>query len=83
MLGSTYTVEGQPPEPGIDPLERAARLLPSNAAIEYPLAQLHERAGHRERAIELLRRVVHRAHGNADTEATDLLERLERQPAKS
>jgi hypothetical protein len=30
--------------------------LPANAEIEYLLAQIHARAGHRERAIELARR---------------------------
>lgn len=78
MLGITYTIEGQPPEPGIDSLERALALLPSHPQIEYPLAQVHARAGHRDRAIELLRRVVHRAHASSDPGAARQLEELER-----
>jgi len=62
---------------GIASLERALALLPANSAIEYPLAQLHSRAGHRKRAIELLRSVVYRVHSGADVEATKLLETLE------
>jgi tetratricopeptide (TPR) repeat protein len=68
---------------GIASLERALALLPGNAQIEYPLAQLHSRAGHRERAIELLRSVVYRAHGSADGEAVLLLDQLEREAAEN
>ena len=80
MLGMTYTVAGEPPEPGIASLERAAELLPSHAWIEYPLAHLHYRAGHRERAIDLLRSVVSRPHGEANREAVALLEEWEAAP---
>lgn len=83
VLGTTYTIDGQPPEPGIEALERAARLLPSHPWIEFPLAKLHHRAGHRERAIELLRRVVHQPHGNVNREAVELLEELERAEAEA
>jgi len=76
-LGITYLIGDQPPEPGIEPLERAARLLPSHPWIEYPLAQLHYRAGHRARAIELLRRVVYQPHGDSNRDAVRLLEQLE------
>jgi tetratricopeptide (TPR) repeat protein len=62
---------------GIASLEHALALLPGNAEIEYLLAQLHFRAGHRERAMKLLRSVVHRAHGSPDREAAKLLEALE------
>jgi tetratricopeptide (TPR) repeat protein len=67
---------------GIASLERALVLLPASSAIEYPLAQLHSRAGHRERAIALLRSVVHRVHGGADAEVVRLLETLEGAEAK-
>ncbi len=79
VLGASYTIGDQPPEPGIAALERAAVLLPSHPAIEFPLAKLHHRAGHRERAVELLRRVVYRPHGDANREAAALLEELERE----
>jgi len=62
---------------GIASLEHALALLPANSAIEYPLAQLHSRAGHRGRAIELLRSVVYRVHSGADADAAKLLETLE------
>jgi tetratricopeptide (TPR) repeat protein len=77
MLGFTYTIGNQPGKPGIASLEHAAKLLPSHSGIEFPLAKLHHRAGHRERAIELLRRVVNRPHGDINEEATELLEELE------
>jgi tetratricopeptide (TPR) repeat protein len=83
MLGVTYTIGKQPTEPGIAALERAAKLLPSHSGIEFPLAKLHHRAGHREQAIELLRRVVYRPHGDVNREATELLEHLEKEAAKS
>ena len=79
QLGATYTFGGQPPEPGIEPLERAAVLLPAHAEIEFPLAQLHYRANHRERARELLRRIVYQAHGAEIPEAVQMLAELERQ----
>jgi tetratricopeptide (TPR) repeat protein len=82
VLGATYLIGDQPPERGIEALERAARLLPSHPAIEYPLAQLHHRAGHRERAIELLRRVVYRPHGESNREAVKLLDELENTEAE-
>jgi hypothetical protein len=81
MLGATYTFGSDPPEPGIAPLERAARMLPANPMIEFSLAQLHQRVGHRARAIELLRRVVNQPHGEANPDAVALLERLEREAA--
>lgn len=81
VLGATYTIGDQPPEPGIEALERAARLLPSHPWIEFPLAKLHHRAGHREHAIELLRRVVYQPHGDTNREAAKLLEELERAEA--
>lgn len=62
---------------GIASLERALALLPANAQIEYPLAQLHAYAGHRARAIELLRNVASRVHDGSDTDALKLLETLE------
>jgi tetratricopeptide (TPR) repeat protein len=62
---------------GIASLEHALDLLPANAEIEYSLAQVHARAGHRQRAIELLRSVAYRAHGSAASEAVKLLESLE------
>ena len=77
ILGATYTIASEPPEPGIAALERAAALLPANPMIEYPLAQLHYRAGHRAEAIALLRRVVHQPHGDANDDAAALLDRLE------
>jgi tetratricopeptide (TPR) repeat protein len=77
MLGVTYAIGQQPSEPGIAPLERAARMLPANPMIEFPLAQLHQRAGHRARAIELLRRVVNQPHGEANPDAVALLDQLE------
>jgi tetratricopeptide (TPR) repeat protein len=81
MLGLTYTVGEQAPEPGIASLERAAELLPSHPWIEYPLAELHYRAGDRQRAIELLRRIVNRPHGEPNPEATKRLEEWEATPA--
>jgi tetratricopeptide (TPR) repeat protein len=80
VLGATYTIGDQSPEPGIQSLERAAHLLPSHPAIEFPLAKLHYRAGHRERAIELLRRIVHQSHGSENREAVEMLEALEGGP---
>ncbi|TMA31505.1 MAG: hypothetical protein E6J87_15530 [Deltaproteobacteria bacterium] len=82
MLGITQAMSGEL-DAGIASLEHALALLPSHPAIEHPLAQLHHRAGHRERAIELLRRVVHRAHGDEDPEAARLLEQLEREAAEA
>jgi tetratricopeptide (TPR) repeat protein len=79
QLGATYTIGDQAPEPGIEPLERAAKLLPAHAEIEFPLAQLHYRAKHRERALELLRRIVHQAHARAIPGAVEMLEQLERE----
>jgi tetratricopeptide (TPR) repeat protein len=76
MLGVAEGMSGEL-DAGIASLERALALLPANAQIEYPLAQLHAHAGHRERATELLRGVVHRAHGVADAEAAKMLESLE------
>ena len=75
-LGLAQAMHGELAD-GIASLERALALLPANAQIEYPLAQLHSRAGHRERAIELLRSVVYRGHGGADADAAKLLETLE------
>jgi len=82
MLGMTYLIDNTAPEPGIAALERAETLLPSHPAIQLPLAHLHHRAGHRERAIELLRRVVLRSHG-ATHEASKLLDELEGQALPS
>jgi tetratricopeptide (TPR) repeat protein len=76
ILGFAEAISGDL-ERSIASLEHALALLPANAEIEYPLAQLHSQAGNRARAIELLRSVVHRAHGGADTEAAKLLQTLE------
>jgi tetratricopeptide (TPR) repeat protein len=83
VLGTTYTIGDQPPEPGIEPLERAAKLLPAHAEIEFPLAQLHYRAKHRARALELLRLVVYQAHGRAIPDAVKMLEELERDASEA
>jgi len=83
ILGMTYTIGNQPPEPGIAPLERAAELLPSHPDTDFPLAKLHARAGHRKRAIELLRRIVYRPHGEPNSEAVKLLEQLEREAGEA
>jgi tetratricopeptide (TPR) repeat protein len=81
MLGMTYLDGDQPPDPGIAALERALELLPSHPGIQLALAQLHIRAGHRERAIELLRPAVHRIHTTGfNTEAAKLLDELEGKP---
>ena len=82
ILGIALAMDGERGA-GIASLEHALALLPANPAIEYPLAQLHARAGHRERAIELLRSVVYRAHGGADAEAAMLLDELERKNGRS
>jgi tetratricopeptide (TPR) repeat protein len=79
ILGVAEAMSGDL-ERGIASLEHALALLPSNAEIEYPLAQIHSRAGHRKRALELLRGVVYRAHGSADEDATRMLEELEAGP---
>ena len=76
MLGIAQAMSGEL-EDGIASLERALALLPATPAIEYPLAQLHSRAGNRRRALELLRNVVHRAHGGVDSEAANMLQTLE------
>jgi len=68
---------------GIASLEHALALLPANTEIEFPLAQLHYRAKHRERAIELLRRIAHRAHGGSTPEAVQMLEQLEREAGEA
>jgi tetratricopeptide (TPR) repeat protein len=73
VLGATYVVDPGSPDPGIEALEHAARLLPSHPAIHFPLAQLHHRAGHRERAIELLRRVVYWSHSPEEVEQARVL----------
>ena len=83
QLGATYTIGDQPPEPGIAPLERAATLLPAHWEIEFPLAQLHYRAKHHERALELLRRIVYQAHGRAIPEAVQMLEQLEHEASEA
>ena len=76
VLGLAQAMDGDLGD-GIASLEHALALLPANAEIEYPLAQLHSRAGHRGRAIELLRGVVYRAHGETGGEAARLLAELE------
>ena len=81
-LGLADAIQGDV-EGGIASLERALELLPANAEIEHPLAQLHARAGHRERAIALLRGVVNRAHGGATADAAKLLDQLEREAAEN
>jgi tetratricopeptide (TPR) repeat protein len=77
VLGSTYLIVDEPVEPGIAALERAQELLPANAEVEYQLARLYLRVGDRERAIDLLRRVVYQPHSNAPTQAAVILQQLE------
>jgi tetratricopeptide (TPR) repeat protein len=83
MLGMTYVVGGEAPGPGIEALEHAVALLPSHPAIHLPLAQLHARAGHKQRAVDLLRRVIQWSESPAEAqEAGRLLAELEgRSPA--
>jgi hypothetical protein len=56
---------------------RAGSAQSPRSVTAFPCPMLHAQAGHRERAIERLRRVVYRAHGGADTNAVQLLETLE------
>jgi Tfp pilus assembly protein PilF len=58
-LGTSYLLDGEDPLQGLDAMERARTLLPSNADVSYALAQLCVRAGRTDQARLLLGEVIH------------------------
>ena len=76
MYGSTFVLPGEDPTEGLDALETAHDLLPSNSEVKWHLASLYVRLGRTAEARRLLRVVIAWSHGEAD-EARALLAELE------
>jgi tetratricopeptide (TPR) repeat protein len=82
LLGRTYVLTEEDPQPGIASLERARALLPGNLEIQLPLAQLYLRAGRSDDARAVAQRVARWSHGDVSAQAKQILDELgELEPA--
>ena len=78
MLGATYLFRGEDPQEGIELLETAREMLPSQTSLLFNLAQLYKKAGRRDAARDTLELVLHWSHrGELATRAAQLLDELE------
>jgi tetratricopeptide (TPR) repeat protein len=71
--GATFLLEGQEAERGLEPLERANRMLPSSAEIKLLLARLHARLGRPRQARIQALAVFSRTHSAATRNAAQAL----------
>jgi tetratricopeptide (TPR) repeat protein len=76
MLGRTWLLSDEDPTPGIQSLEHARKLLPSETGLLLPLAALYQRAGRHDEAVAAARRVERWSHGELQEEAEKVLEQL-------
>jgi tetratricopeptide (TPR) repeat protein len=60
-LGATYAFDAGDLTPGIEALEKATALAPGRVEFAVDLASLYARSGHRDRARDLVDRVVSRS----------------------
>ncbi|MCK6371200.1 MAG: tetratricopeptide repeat protein [Gammaproteobacteria bacterium] len=77
MYGSSFLLEGEDPARGLETLEYAHELLPSEPGIKMLLAQLYIAVERPDDARALLRAVATWEHGNEADVARNLLARLE------
>jgi tetratricopeptide (TPR) repeat protein len=78
MYGSTFLIEGEEPERGLETLEHAHALLRSDLDIKMMLASLYIELDRDAEARELLQTVVAWAHGEGQADAArELLRQLD------
>lgn len=77
MYGSSFLLEGEDPAKGVEVLEFAHELLPSNTQIKLLLARIYVAAGRRSKARPLLRAIVTWDRKNSASEAAKLLEKID------
>jgi len=71
--GATFLLEGEEVERGLEPLERANRMLPSSVEVELLLARLHARLGRPRQARIQALAVFSRTHSAATRNAAQAL----------
>jgi tetratricopeptide (TPR) repeat protein len=71
--GATFLLEGEEAERGLDPLERANRMLPSSAEVELLLARLRARLGRPRQARIQALAVLSRTHSRATRNAAQAI----------
>lgn len=83
VYGSSFLLEGEPVAKGLDTLELAHELLPSNPQIKLRLARIYAGIGRAEEARSLLLAVRAWEEGDYSTSAAKLLEGMESLPTAS
>ncbi len=81
MYGATFLEDGEDPSKGVETLEHARRLLPSNTGIQLMLAGAYVAVGREEDARPLLARILAWSHDDATANgARALLKQIDRIP---
>ena len=71
MYGSSFLAPGEDPARGLETLEHAYSLLPSNTEILWLLAQAYVQLGREDDARPLAERIVATTHAGDRAEAVD------------
>ena len=75
LYGETFLVEGQDPSRGVEPLEKAHRMLPASQGVQLTLAEVYVAADRPKEAEQILRRLAALGHNSQIVqEARRLLE---------